>query len=195
MAQNAGPIHTLFDWDETVQPGFTILTWSEYLCRKGMFDREALMVIQDLFYRSRQGEMKYEELLSRSASIYGEGMEGQRVQDVSSATTEFVDINSSQLYEFAPRMFNHLDKLGIKTTVISGAPVMVLEAYAQKYSIDQVFGLDIGVDSSGRFTKLVRENPGVIEQKASTLLKLPADARIYLAFGNSLSDLPLLLLG
>lgn len=190
MTKN-GPIHTLFDWDETVQPGFTILTWSDYLCEKGLFDRKALARIKDLFYRSNQGEMRYEDFLCRTASAYAEGLMGQNAHYVSSVTAEFVDIKSGQLYPFAPNVFHRLDKLGLKATIISGSPIMVLQAYAERYSIDQVFGLKVAVDSSGCFTNLVTENPGVSEQKASAIGKLPPDARIYLAFGNSLSDLPL----
>ncbi len=182
----------LFDWDGTVYPGFTLRSWTKFLVAQGLFSTTAQTQIADLFGLYYKGKIGHDELSNETSFVYAVGVSGQLVENISFAATEFIQSAEQRPYAFAGRVFNLLRSEGVQNIVISGVPAQVLRAYAKQFPLDQVVGLEIAIDElSKRFTNAIVSNPGQSIGKKLAVRRLPQTARILLAFGNSISDLPL----
>jgi HAD superfamily phosphoserine phosphatase-like hydrolase len=181
----------LFDWDGTVVPDFTILPWVARLSEEGLVRYGTTDRIRKTFECYYKGRKSYEDLCRDTASIYARGIAGFHSADLSMAAEQFVRSQQSNLYPYAPALFRRLDKLDIRTIVVSGAPICVLQAFAKKHPIHEMFGLEIAIDGSGYFVPRIMQNGGLIAEKERFVRALASECRVIMAFGNSLSDTPL----
>ena len=182
----------LFDWDGTVYQGFTILPWTRYLNSNKLFSSSAIKQIEDLFRKYEQGEIDHDNLSKETSLIYAADLSGRSIEEVSKAAIDFASLSQSQLFAFAKTLFSTLSTFGMINVVVSGAPAILLRGYAKYLAMDHIFGLELTEDaSSGKFLNSIKVNPGVSEQKALIVQSLPKDMKAIIAFGNSLSDLPL----
>jgi len=81
---------------------------------------------------------------------------------------------------------------GIDIVLISGAPEVVLSAFQAYFPISKIYGLSIGVDFQNRSDGTIQRNPGLCSEKQRIVNALQAKARIVLAVGDSVSDIPAL---
>lgn len=181
----------VFDWDDTLHKGFTILPWCDFLYSRGLFERRSIREIKRLFTAYHHGTIGYAELCAATALTYAEGIAGSEVEQAVATASHFVQNGDTGLHRFAVRILRLLQKLGIGSVVVSGAPLEVLQEYAKKYPVSRMFGLEIS-RSDGLFAAKVRANYGLRRKKAAAMREILGTSKVLFAVGNSAEDFPLL---
>jgi phosphoserine phosphatase len=182
----------LFDWDGTVVPNFTIQEWLPFLSRTGVVHPDAVDAIERLIRAYAAHQMSHDDLSARTSEVYATSIVGVSGDALIRATDRFVAEQMERVFPYAPLVLARLRELEIECVVVSGAPEVVLRRFAQALPISAVYGLDVSLSGDGGVEPVIVRNPGVAARKAEIVAELSADRAILTAFGNSISDRPLL---
>jgi len=135
------------------------------------------------------GEISHDDLVLMAQDIYLEALAPHDPDSVAKLAAQFVEEDKQHLRPFAVHLLQQLRRLGLRPTVISGAPVIVLREYATTLPLSGVWGLDVTYEdrtwSAGR-------NTGLSTVKAAIVRELTERHRVVVSFGDSQSDAPLL---
>ena len=141
------PIAALFDWDNTLRDGFTLVDWSRHLSSYGVIDPSTIPKIEGTFESYFKGELDYSLAIKRSARIYATGLRGASVEATHQLAESFAR-QDQELYDYATVLFGRLREIGVKAIVVSGAPDIVLAPYAANLGFDLELGLTLRTDES-----------------------------------------------
>ncbi|MCI5148872.1 MAG: hypothetical protein D3916_05700 [Candidatus Electrothrix sp. MAN1_4] len=180
----------LFDWDETLRRGITLLPWSIFLYENNQLSREALEKIKACFTAFENHQLSYEEFAVKVVQEYGMGLKDNSAQMLCELAEKFVRVDKANLSSFTAPLINLLSSNNFLVVVVSGCPDTVLNAYSKILKIDVVFGLSI-YKNDENFTGQVKLNPSLQDVKREVVKKIRGAHEVIVAAGNSNSDLPL----
>lgn len=181
----------LFDWDGTVNPGFTLLPWTSFLRDRELLTAQSFHKITGLFHAYNNSEINHEMLCHSTADAYAQGLRGRDSKEIEVVAGLFVQMGDPKLYSYATELFALLKYQKISIVVVSGTPSILLREYAKVYPIDQVFGLELRANARDALTGEILNNPGLMKDKNAVVGSLPKGIEVLYAFGNSISDTPL----
>ncbi len=182
--------YALFDWDNTLRKGFTIVSWIEYLCNQHIVDKACYIELLRQFDLYESGKITYQELSNISTQIYAHSIAGADVVSLAELAYHYCERDDA-LFEFARPLLKILRDAGVEIIVISGSPKLVLMQYAKLLEIDEVYGMDIEI-KLGRYTDIIAKDYGAEKfEIVCDICKSRGKAPLF-AFGDSVADDPLL---
>lgn len=182
----------LVDWDGTIRKGFTIKEWCSFLVQLyGERHLNLTKAIDDLFSSYQNQGISHDQLAVETAQAYATFVAGLPTEELKYQALRFATEDSGNLFTYASGVFELLRAFNIKSFVVSGCPSIILECYKSIMDFDDFFGLCLAQENE-RYTGRVESNPGVSIQKKRivTDILLP-NSSAEVAFGNSVSDMPL----
>jgi phosphoserine phosphatase len=182
----------LLDWDASVRKDFTIRTWVTFLNSQNELPEGAVNEIQRRFHLFNQGKIRHDRLAGEIAVNYAKYMRNHSVEKIERFSSLYVLEDEKYLHSFSIVLFEKLKEKDIDIIVVSGAPVEILNQYKEKFSLKEVFGLELDV-KNGAYTGEIKLNPGLrkVKQRIVNKITKSPDNKIILAVGNSESDIPL----
>jgi len=189
MIENYGRF-ALFDWDNTLRRGFTIVSWVKYLYDQHIVDKNNYINLLYQFKLYESKKISYQQLSDNTALIYARSITGEKVSNLEQLAYDFCQQDQC-LFAFAKPLLEICGKTGIEIIVISGSPKLVLIKYAKKLGLNVVYGMDIEIQS-GRYTGRLTNDYGAEKQKIVCDICKSRESAPLFAFGDSIADAPLL---
>jgi HAD superfamily phosphoserine phosphatase-like hydrolase len=191
--QSALEMVALLDWDNTLQAGWSILPWLEYLATlsdQSIYAREA---IEDLTNKYELKLIDHDELSRTCAAAYGELLTGMSVPDVADLANKYLNNHSPQdPFPFTDRLLSVLRAHGIAPIIVSGAPKELVDGISTRLNIQEYYCLEID-SQGGMYTGSIKTNAGLREAKSAIVAGIERSWRsVVLALGDSESDIPML---
>lgn len=183
--------YALFDWDNTVRKGYTLLSWVDYLTKKDIIDSELKKRLSAFDRDYRRGVITHDQYAVLACAEYARALEGIPVDVISRILAEYMSEDKKLLFHRVSRLFDMLYRSQVDTFIISGAPTVILNEYKDTFNIKEVFGFTEEA-VSGRFTGNVLCNYGFDKGKTVGELISAYGCAPLLAFGDSESDTPML---
>ena len=183
----------LFDWDQTVRKSFAFTTWSNLLVEKGFISKKFLEENEVEINKHKNGIYNSDELVHNSMSLFCSYLKNVKVNDSFSFLDECKNIDEKLIF---PIMKNHifpfLREHNIEIIVISGSPFETIEVFKEAMGISEIFALSFDNDGS-IFNGNITFNSGLSKSKEKVVNQICSfDKEVIFAFGDSLSDVPLL---
>jgi HAD superfamily phosphoserine phosphatase-like hydrolase len=182
--------YALFDWDNTLHDGFTILAWMEYLCSKNIIDEKYYSEILFQMKLYSEHRLSYDELCNNTASIYANSVSGIELSLLDNIAYDFC-CNNKAILPFVKNMFYNFRKNNIDTIVVSGAPQILLSQYSKLLGISKAYGMHLEVRHN-RFTGNVEQNYGTDKTNIVKEIMLKKKGKPVFALGDSKADSPLI---
>ena len=143
------------------------------------------------FSKYRDGLLSHDKLAEKSAQAYAKYLSGLSVKKVNQDANEFVKQDRHKLFSYTAEVFDLIKDFNIQPIIISGCPEIILNQYKSIFNLNDVLGLNIG-HKNGSYVEHIESNPGINTEKRNVITKFYLSSNeIDMAFGNSLSDMPL----
>lgn len=183
----------LFDWDNTVQESYAFTTWSNILIEKELISKEFLVENEKIMESFNDGIINHNEMSKLGQELFCKFLRGVSVDKVKKINTEFKKINDALIYPLMKKIFSFLKDNEVEVIIISGSPQNVLEMYMSEFNISKVYGMHYEKEN-GVYTGKSIMNSGLGDNKQILVDKILEDAskKVLFAFGDSISDTPLL---
>jgi len=182
--------YALFDWDNTLRKGFTIVSWVEYLCNQHVVNESSYIELLHQFELYEAGSITYQQLSNNTTSIYAQSIAGADVSYLEKLAYRFCQQDHA-VFEFTKPLLRILMDAGIEIIVISGSPELVLLQYAKQLGVNEVYGMDLEV-KLGRYTGVITKDYGIEKNEIVRVICKSKGFAPLLAFGDSEADNPLL---
>ena len=183
----------LFDWDDTVQKYSVMDRWVKLLVSEGLMDEKIHEVYKPIVADYKEGLIDNNSKTERGLTVLGEYMEGIEVSESRSLYYEFRNKNDGFINRLIiDKLFPFLKENGVDIIVISGSPEDVLKLYQKEFNIDEIYAMKYDV-LDGKYLSTFPINTGIGSGKQKFIDDIVAkDKEILFAFGDSVSDIPLL---
>jgi len=182
--------YALFDWDNTLRKGFTVVSWVEYLCNQHVVNEANYIELLHQFELYEASSITYQQLSDNTTSIYAQSIAGADVSNLERLARRFCQQDHS-IFEFTRPLLRILRDAGIEIIIISGSPKLVLSQYAKQLGINEVYGMDIEV-KLGQYTGILTKDYGAEKNEIVHDICKSRENAPLLAFGDSTADAPLL---
>jgi len=182
----------LIDWDGTIRNGFTIIDWIKFLIKNTNKKNTLIDKIAKKFNEYDNNILSHDELANETAEVYAECLKGLNADDIAVLSDKFVMEDKNNLFSFSYGLFNLLKKYNIEPVIISGCPIEVLNSYKKNIEFKNIYGLKVNI-INGIYHNNIIINPGISSIKKIIVEKkvLSNEKLALVAFGNSISDIPL----
>lgn len=181
------------DWDGTLRPGFMLIDWVHYLSKQTHVSSSFYEELLSLRSSCERKEITYESFAVRALDLYGHAMHGLRYDEMLDVAREFVSDDFSTLFPFTKPLLTTLRDSGYRILIISGAPLIPLQAYAKCLPIDHIFGVDVERKLDGTFGSKIIKNYALISNKRRIIDRLKKKGySVTVGIGDTDSDRPLL---
>lgn len=184
----------LFDWDYTIQKSYAFTTWSNLLISKGIVDGDFLLNNEILLNSYREGKINHNQFADKGMQLFSKYLDGVKTQDIKSINDEFKNLNDALIYPIMKEIiFPILKENEIDIIIISGSPQEALELYKNEFGIKSIFAMNFDKKDE-KYLGTYQINTGTSESKEKIIEKITAtnDVEVLFAFGDSISDIPLL---
>lgn len=188
MSTNAR--YALLDWDNTLREGFTITSWTKYLCDKSVIKKDAYCRLMNQFELYQTRKSSYEQLANTTTGIYAQALAGTELCTIEKMAYHFCQEDEA-VFQFVNKLFKFFNRSNIDTIIVSGSPQVILLQYAKRFGISEVYGMDIEV-IDGRYTGTVKQDYGAEKAHVVQEICYGRNSKPLIAFGDSASDKPLL---
>jgi|GEM_PF-3237040 len=190
----------VFDWDNTVRDGFTILDWFDYLksceheylrARKNKIF-EAIDLSDRCSKQYNNGEITHDEYAISINSYYCEAIKGWSASQLAKIADDFIPLFKKKIYKYAIESFSHFNNINVPIYIVTGAPALIVGKCKEEFGIKSIFSLVPEVEDD-IFTGNIIENCGYSKEKNRVMDEIKASYTCNIfGFGDSVSDLPIL---
>ena len=182
--------YALLDWDNTLRKGFTIISWTKYLCDQKVIREETYDKLLRQFKLHKAKEISYEQLATSTTEVYAQALVGVDFNSIENLAHNFY-LEDTDVFSYTNKLFDLFKKKKIESVIISGSPKIVLSQYVKRFGISEIYGMDIEV-IDGRYTGVVKQDYGaekvqIVKQICHNRHNTP-----LISFGDSATDDPLL---
>lgn len=182
-----------FDVDGTLVDGVTLGHFSDFLTRKGIFNKEANNGIQTLKLLYHKKRVQYYTIAVAMPALYAMGLEGKKQADVLELGSDFGKECRKNLMAYSEGLVALFNEKGYFTIAISGSPTESVNAF--NLGFRETRGTEAEV-LNGIYTGKVALCLAVSSKKKEILNLLVIEHKIDLkasyAFGDSDQDLAML---
>ncbi len=183
--------YALFDWDNTLKTGYTLLSWVDYLCEKGVLNSAIIPEIASLDSRYKSGDITHDAYAELACEMYARAIAGLSEATLNDLAVAYVEEGREHFFGFVEELFLHLKENGILPIVISGAPECIIKQFRDRFAIHAIYAF-APETQDGMYTGGVRENYGFDKERMVDMLRQTFHRAPHMAFGDSESDLPML---
>ena len=189
----------ILDWDDSLRIGYSALAWVEFLTSHGHFNASDEIINLVIKYKNRdkvkaanaptEKPTTYEDFVNGYADIYRRGIAGFQVSQIERLAVEFARIERSKhLYPYTTNLLDYLEANNFTVVLISGSPLVVLEAFFAGWPRIELHGLRCTV-VDGMYTAEAGNLSGGKEGKKNVVLPLLAQFDYVGGLGDSPADL------
>ncbi len=182
--------HTVFDIDGTLYRGYLISDFADYLAKLGKFKRSALRKIE-LFGKSyKAGKLAYGPAAKGIVDSYGEGIAGQKTQELLALAENFLKENVKKFSQKSFALVKAAKKRG-RVFAVSLSPIECITAINKLFGFDYVYGVWFE-SKKGRYTgKYTQENLAKYKKNAiGTIIgRFKLDPKTVRFYGDTAEDL------
>lgn len=182
----------IFDWDETLHRGITLLPWVKFLRQRLAFPPNRVTLIQELFDQLGSGMLPYEMFADQVVTEYARGLAGTPSADIDRLAGEFVDFDQDCLLPFVLPTLKMLQAHDIVAIVVSGCPQEILNHYCSRLGLNAAHGLLLRRHRDGTYSGETAMNTALERHKEIVMNHLSSTYDILIAVGDTSSDWPLL---
>lgn len=183
--------YALFDWDNTVRQGYTLYSWTQYLCENSMVDDVIQADLDSIRQEYLKNMISHDQYAALACSAYAKSLSGIEIKQIRKILPDYMRFDAQYLFSWTGKLFDLLYSKGIDAIVISGAPSIILEQYTKQFKLKAIYAFKEQV-LHDKFTGEVAYNFGFSKtQKVSELIE-EYHSRPIIAFGDSSSDIPML---
>ena len=182
--------YALLDWDNTLREGFTITSWTKYLCDKKAVHEDAYCKLMRQFDLYHAKQISYQQLGNTTTEIYAQALVGVEVSLIEQLAYSFCQQDKA-IFKFAGNLFKLFQEKGVETIVISGSPQIVLAQYAKQLGISEIHGMDIEIQSN-KYTGAIKQDFGAEKELIVKEIYHARKGAPLIALGDSIADEPLL---
>jgi phosphoserine phosphatase len=125
------------------------------------------------------------------ADAYADGLAGRSHEKVFAAGASFIRADNNRIFPFVSALWAYFNEQNLTVIVLTGAPEEPMKHYADAVGFELGGALRLEV-KSGSYTGAIIENCGLYDAKRAAVQQVAQDDNVVLAFGDSVSDLPLL---
>lgn len=185
----------LFDLDYTLYRGekhHVILDFPHFLHKENLFPSKTLdqMTIEFNDYQLKKKDRK--TFADNEIQLYYEGLKGQSVKDIESASKDWLLSSTNLWYDYAHELVKLMRNSNIPTVIISGSPFEPLVLVKEELGVDELYATRGEIDDKGIFTGNCEVEYANADAKSKLIQTLNFDPSKSFAFGDSESDFPLL---
>jgi phosphoserine phosphatase len=194
LQQNAPTrVVCITDWDGTLRNGFLIVDWVLYLSKKMGVSPSHHRQLLALLDKRQRNEITYELFAKDALDIYGRAVCGLQYDQIRNISSKFVREDLPNLFPHSQHLLKRLKDCGYLIFVISGAPLIPVQAYCTLLPIDHVFGVDVERNDDGIFGERIIKNYALQVNKKRIIDKLLGrQYDVAFACGDTEADRPLL---
>lgn len=182
----------VFDWDDTLHRGITLLPWVRFLSNASALPRSRAVAIESLFERVYKRLLPYEVFAKKVVLEYALSLVDFDVTAFRRLAEQFVEQDRANLFAFARPALELLQRYHLETVIVSGCPQEILNVYRGLLDINRAYGSLVRQRTDGTYSGEVDRNPALAASKEALISELSADCVIVVALGNTPSDWPLL---
>jgi HAD superfamily phosphoserine phosphatase-like hydrolase len=184
--------YTLFDWDNTLRKGFSLISWVDFLIKKKLINDTALFEINNYYNKFQKKEIDHEEFVKNICKEYASSVNRKIVNDFVILVDEYINtVEYTLFFPFTKQLIMLMHENDIKPIIISGAPKIILKRIMEKLDIFKIFAFSPKINN-GIYSDQIHECYGVEKEKiVAKLIKLYKTKPLF-AFGDSKSDFPML---
>jgi len=183
--------YALFDWDNTVRKGYTLYSWVDYLCEHQVLNLSIQADLNKMGREYKGGLITHDEYAKRACELYSYALKGVSSKKIDALADDYLKMDEQYVYNSIKKIFNFLNKKDVDIIIISGAPTIIIEKYRRKFHFKQICAFKEETRED-QFTGEVQYNYGFDKEKQVLKFIDQYNARPYMAFGDSESDIPLL---
>lgn len=182
--------YAVFDWDNTIRKGFTLFSWIDFLYDEGILNKKFGQKIEKIQTRYVEGKINHDEYAKIACEVYAKEMKGISEDERKELLDKYIENDKESIFSFADDIFECMYCYSIKPIVISGAPRYIVEYYAKRFGLYEIYAFSENyVD--GYCDGGVNYNYGMNKKNTiEKLCKLYGD-RPIVGFGDSYSDIPI----
>lgn len=182
----------LFDWDDTLHQGITLLSWARFLQERSFLSIKRFSAINALLEGESAGRLSYEQFAEAVVAEYAQGLVGMKQENLKNLAEQFIESDRERLFHFVRPLLDLLRSSEIKTIVISGCPQEILDVYRNVLGLHVAYGCSLSQRPDGTFSGGVEINPALGRVKEALISDLSSEYVVLVAMGNTDSDWPLL---
>lgn len=182
--------YALLDWDNTLRKGFTIISWTKYLCDKKAIREETYGKLLRQFELYKAKEISYEQLATSTTEVYAQALVGVDLNSIENLAHNFY-LEDTDVFSYTNKLFDLFKEKKIDSIIISGSPKIVLSQYAKHFGFSEIYGMDIEV-LDGRYTGVVNQDYGAEKFQIVKQICHNRNNTPLISFGDSGVDDPLL---
>lgn len=182
--------YALLDWDNTLRKGFTIISWTKYLCDKKAIREETYGKLLRQFELHKAKKISYEQLATSTTESYAQALIGVDLHFIENLARSFC-MEDKDVFLYTNKLFDLFKGRGIDAVIISGSPQIVLLQYAKCFGFSEIYGMDVEV-VDGKYTGKVKQDFGAEKNLIVSEICHNRKSMPLIAFGDSISDKPLL---
>ncbi|MBJ6362569.1 haloacid dehalogenase-like hydrolase [Paenibacillus sp. GCM10012307] len=184
--------YALIDWDNTLHRGYTIYGLADHLVEQQLVSGQLLLVFKELEHQYLAGTLPYADYTERTCASFAKALAGCSFADYVDAVRSYRPLNEAGLFPDAYRLFQLLNKYGIRTYLVSGAPLDLLETYRDQLGLRDIFAFQLKT-AHGRITGQVAQNYGLNKERILRHASFQSlDSVHLLSMGDAVADIPLL---
>jgi len=190
----------VFDWDNTVRAGFTIIDWFDYLksCQHEYLKTKKHKILETIDSISRctnqfnNREITHDEFAISINMYYCEAIKGWSASQLATVADGFMPSFKKRMYKYALDSFSYFNSVNVPIYIITGAPALIIDKCKEEFGIKSIFSLIPEVEDD-IYTGNILENCGYSKEKNRVMDEIKASYTCSVfGFGDSASDLPIL---
>ena len=182
----------LFDWDNTVRKGFTLFTWIDFLCNNSIISNDLQCEMNSIKIMYNKKRITHDQYAELACSLFAKKLAGISTTVLTQALEKYIIHDKSYLISDIGSVFDILYKKRIDIIILSGAPELVVQQYQEAFHIKQIYAFKED-EIDGVYSGKVRYNYGFNKQQTVDILCKEYKANPLIAFGDSESDVPMLI--
>lgn len=182
--------YALLDWDNTLRKGFTITSWTKYLCDKRAIRGETYGKLLKQFELYQANKISYKQLATSTTEVYAQALVDVDLSSIENLAHSFCQ-EDEEVFSYTSKLFALFREKEIDAIIISGSPKIILLQYAMRFGFSEIYGMDVEV-MDGKYTGKIKQDFGAGKNIIVSKICHDRKRMPVIAFGDSTSDEPLL---
>lgn len=182
--------YAVLDWDNTLRKGYTLFSWTDFLCKSGLISFDIKVREADLSRQYLLGQISHDEYARSACEDYALALKDKSEKEIENAANDYWEYDKLQLFGFTHDLFCLLHQNDIKPIIISGAPKCIIEKYKKHFFLHEILAVEPEYIRN-KYTGKIKCNYGYNKENTMLQLKAKLGDSPILAFGDSSSDVPL----
>lgn len=184
---------SFFDVDGVIYKGIMGIEFLEFLSSENLLTRENSQKLQEI--KQAKDKLTPMEFYRHSLNLWTQSIKDKKKEEIKAEAEIFVKKRMRKVSKRAMEEMARDKKDGYMIILITGSPIEVVQPLRKSLKADLAIGVEV-IQQCGKYTEELKEPFPISEGKADFVRNIAQEFDIDLAeskaYGNSMSDLPML---